>query len=740
MLNELSQVANALKRRKIPLKRRSDVLDPMTKNAPTLVIKLGPDGALAGLEVVAGETAGEWLRVKHGSEGAAFPGFNLPAPLCELVDSTSRKEVEKHIDPRARRYVAPKDAARIAWELLGKAKVRQFTAPEKQQFLRSVRELVGWLESDLQESGPDLVNLRTLLAVTRKANLDLPQLASRLTDFLKTDGAGQDLSLDDWALLLRLLFEEKTGKRKTWTQPIFLDLADGDPNHVPVADRRTAELLNRYLLANPPRAYKKEARGPARVAKAKTGVRLESGGIQCRDAYSGERCNIPDTFPKPKIAVLGNVCLFSNNTQEAECLSRYGLGGSATFKVSTTNASLFSDALLTIAGEERRNITCRSIPGNKSKRELLCVYLEDEPDASDPFVELFGGQSETAAEADFAAVAKPVLDALDARIHANPNQLLRLFCICSLDKANKQVSLSRSYTVREVMTAAKAWQDGAANAPPVTMPFFDKETKKSMWKSRTVPSPLETAIVLNRVWASGDEGGFRSNFERALSIADAYDIFIAPDAIRNAKVRSALQVILLRMRALFTRAAILKVAYDWRELDALQKRKPLHERARWQVLKTVALIGIFLRHLGHQHEVFMKEPIYQVGRLLALADSLHFQYCKWVRTSAEKRKAGRVDAPSELLGNALFGGALENPLIALARLAGRIHPYKGWADTYSGEDAGLVHWFVRQMAECERQIDPNTLPKRMEDVHKAQLMLGYLADNPKSEKKETETT
>ena len=57
----------------------------------------------------------------------------------------------------------------------------------------------------------------------------------------------------------------------------------------------------------------------------------------------------------------------------------------------------------------------------------------------------------------------------------------------------------------------------------------------------------------------------------------------------------------------------------------------------------------------------MKDTIYQVGRLLAIADSLHFQYCKWVRTSDEKRKQGKVDAPGELLGNALFTSAMTIP-------------------------------------------------------------------------------
>ena len=132
----------------------------------------------------------------------------------------------------------------------------------------------------------------------------------------------------------------------------------------------------------------------------------------------------------------------------------------------------------------------------------------------------------------------------------------------------------------------------------------------------------------------------------------------------------------------------------------------------------------------------MEDSTYQIGRLLTLADSLHFQYCKWVRTSEEKRKSGKIDTPSELLGNSLFNFALDNPVAALARLAERIRPYKGWADTYSGEDAGLVRWFVRQMGECERQLDTIDLPDRMEDIHKAQLLLGYLADHPKTETEE----
>lgn len=251
--------------------------------------------------------------------------------------------------------------------------------------------------------------------------------------------------------------------------------------------------------------------------------------------------------------------------------------------------------------------------------------------------------------------------------------------------------------------------------------------EKSQRRSWTTPAPLDICAVVNTVWASKGEGGFDVRYQRDVSASDAYDIFLGPSHFREPKTRAALSILLIRMRSIFVCAGHLKAARDYERLDV---------NARWQVLKAVALIGVFLHQLGEKHEIFMRESIYQAGRLLALADSLHFQYCKFVRTSEEDRKKKKVNAPSELIGNALFNFALDSPIGALARLAERIRPYKGWADTYTGEDAGLVHWLVRQMSGCERELDPASLPPQMEDIHKAQLLLGYLADHPKSETKD----
>jgi hypothetical protein len=707
VLNELYQVVAALDARGVSIVEQHRSLTPMGKNDPLLVVELNETGAPSNFSLATGEIAGKLLRICHGSQGSSFPGFNLPTPLRTLPAEDDRRSVEQMTESRRKKGLDGKSVATRLTELFTRSRPAPFKPSQCRQFSRSVNELVGWLRDDLEGSAPELTNFLHLLEVVANARLELPQFAERLGEKLAT--APGDLTMEERVLVGEWLFT-------TRKLPVYLECEVEDVRYCRVVDVRMGELINARFLAIDAKPYD---------SKTRAGVDAASAGC---DAYTGVACEIPDSFPTPKLALLGNVRLFSNNTDEAQCFFRYGLGGSNTFNVSKLTAQRMAGALRQLASEDQLNRTCRAIPSNRAgQQDLLIAYLEDEPDAPDPYVDLFGSEAPSFDAPDFAAVAKPVLDALAGRVAANPNQLIRLFAISSLDKANKQVSLNRSFTVREVTEAAHAWQAGAANCPPVRIPFFDRQAKKLAFRERTTPSPLEVAVILNKVWVSDPNAGFRPEFQRIIAVSDAYDTFIAPAPLRQPSTRFALQTLLARMRNVFAGLGRLKVTFEFNALS---------EQARWQVLRAVALIGIFLDQLGQRYEVFMRDSIYQVGRLLSLADSLHFQYCKWVRTSEHKRKSGSVDAPSELLGNSLFNFALDNPVAALARLAERIRPYKGWADTYTSEDAGLIRWFVRQMAECERQLDSANLPARMEDVHKAQLLLGYLADHPKSQAKE----
>lgn len=725
MLNELHQVVVNLEQNRIPIPIRHQSIDPMGKNETTLVVRLGADGAIERIEVLKGEDAGKLLRISHGFEGSAFPGFNLPTPLRTLSGKEDEDRLDKLLGTRKRKSAAAGDVvARVVAELFTKSKpLPEETEADKKkrrrqinQFRLAVQELVGWLTDDFATAGDELANFRRLLQVVGTARLELEPFTQELAAFLANPTG--DHSAHD-----RLFFAEWLFKKRKF--PIFLELADDDHAALPVSDPRMGQLLNQHLLQIDPLPYTAEGRREGRITS------------QALDAFTGKPCDLPSTFDAPKLAVLGNVILFSNDADAANCRFRYGQGNSATFKVSRGIVQKMAGALLALAGEDREGKTCRSIPGNKTKRdertgkmavvrELLIAFPEDEPATNDPYADLFGSQQETFREPDFIARAEPVLKALDGKLAANVNQPIRVLTIAPVDQANKQLGLNRTFTIREVAEAARAWQSGALNCPEVTLPFYDKESKQTVWKGRTVPSPLEVVMVANQVWSADAETGLRESFERALTTGDAYDVFLGSAIVRQQKTRRLLQLLLARMIRVFQKVGRLKATRDF---------ATLHDRARWHAVKAVALIGISLNQLGHKHEAFMKESTYQVGRLLAIADSLHFQYCKWVRTTEKKRQQGKVDAPGELLGNAIFASALDDPKRALARLAERIKTYQGWATTYSGEEDWKGRWLLRLMAACEQELDLATLPERMQDIHKAQLLLGYLADHPKSETK-----
>lgn len=133
-----------------------------------------------------------------------------------------------------------------------------------------------------------------------------------------------------------------------------------------------------------------------------------------------------------------------------------------------------------------------------------------------------------------------------------------------------------------------------------------------------------------------------------------------------------------------------------------------------------AILGLLLWKLGIGKDLYMENPSYQVGRMLKFADELHALYCKKVREGS---------MPPQLLGNALMVAALDSPTQALAQLALRIAPYLGWARTNSTDAAGLSRYFLKEFGLVEAKLRNVTLPPRLDDPARAQLLLGYISGN-----------
>lgn len=725
MLNELSQVVAALDSVGVVGTSRHQHIQPMGKNDDVLIVSVGEGAVPELVEVIRAEVAQNLLKFAPANNGPSFPGLNLPTPLRTL-DAVPAEELTPAIENllalgknKSASAAALNDAIARLYKL---SAPRAFADSQINQFQRSCGEMVTHLREKLSTAPLGLVNFQRLLAHVDAAKPTLSAFAESLAEKLVKSGSEHDR----YALLLyqQVLFGVLDWKKRTaqfgtpdyWKekakqdkqpkyarQPIYFDLASLDSGSR-IARPDTGELVNQALLK----------------ADAALPQGQNEGGRFGIDAYSGDSVELQDKFPSPKVAELGPVKLFSVNTKEVQALHRYGLGGSDAFPVSSALVQRMNDALLYLADDRKRGSTCRAIPSARTGRiDLLIAYLEGVPEGREQLAEMFGGEAESFSDADFSAIAKPVIEMLEGKLAANADLTVHLVAFSSLDPGRRQISLNRSLRVRDVIRAARDWEAGARNVPQVSVWFYDKNTKQSVFRTHIAPCPLELASVVNRVWSADAKTGFSSTCQRALSVGDAYDVFLADAPLARQKARFAMELLITRMSTVL-------IALGAAKTDHAQN--PLSEPVRWQSVKAIALLGILLRQLGHHKKDFMQEPITQIGRLLALADSLHQQYCKHVR---------KGDSPSQLIGNALFNTALEQPVFALARLAERLTPYQAWARTFQSNDpeagVGLVKYFLGEIAACTAAIRLNELPQRMTDADKAKLLLGYLADHPKTE-------
>jgi len=141
----------------------------------------------------------------------------------------------------------------------------------------------------------------------------------------------------------------------------------------------------------------------------------------------------------------------------------------------------------------------------------------------------------------------------------------------------------------------------------------------------------------------------------------------------------------------------------------------------------------------------MNETAFKLGQLLAAADVVHAGYCADVRGG---------DVPPSLLGNQVFAMAQSDPNKALATLCRRWKPYDGWAkkasrntnrvstliassskdDQSRGWDIRKALRYAREMAPLAAELAPVLETCRVNDIFLAELLLGYMAGFPKTQR------
>lgn len=682
MLNELHHLANSLEKAGIKLHDwdpHFKQLPKITSKAPCYRIVLGKDGVISNVSKITPEL-GSILRKWEHDNGSSFPGMNL-CPLFRITDESKKEALRKW----------QKDQIFDAGLLLSWCidETRNWTQKLIKKQLKCLSTVPAKLSAICGKPPKEFASLHCLFERINQLQADIPgkcTLFDGLWTFiqgkLKTGERVEELV----PLLLHLGDPTKKADKDSGAVSVFFDVTG--ENGIPVAHEKTMAWINEQL---------------ARDAKPPSG---KSAGI---DAYGSEDNAGDEKFPPVRLPLLGDVKLRSM-FKDSACQTRYGTIESRSFPVGFENRKRTKAALEWLSEPSRENATW-----GKADGEILFAYPSIIPSANPQLISVFGPSSAEDQDARFEEYARQAISALQA-IQADLSDVqLQIFSLRKMDKARTKVVFYRNYSAKRLQIAATEWTDGCQNIPEIALWAWGEKKGEAILQSPRSLFPLEVARCINQVWKMD---GTSKCTTAELAPTTGLELLLA------SPMPTGLVAHLLCLTLQNTRNLLLSEG----QLQHLGKRTDLKGINKHKLL-VPALLGLLLSKMSIRKGTYMNEPAYLIGQMLNLADGLHALYCEEVRKGA---------MPPQLLGNALMPSALNSPSQALSLLAQRIGPYLGWARTNKSKKVGLSRYFLKAYGNIEEKF-AGSVPERLDDAQRAQLLLGYLAKIPTSKENDNTT-
>lgn len=480
---------------------------------------------------------------------------------------------------------------------------------------------------------------------------------------------------------------------------------------------------------------------------------LKNNAISSISSLSGKSTIlIDDKYPQITLPI-GKTYLFSA-AENIPCLERYGRIGTKRFPIGKDEADDISRSLKGITHSDKKDKTWCLIPSHKTgKKELLVVYLDDKPNFIVNQALLLGGESKSAfSESTYEAISSKAILALKGQQIQGANSLIRMFVLREADPGNKHVSLQRVYSISDLEEADNKWREAAKNVPNVAIPFFRKEIEretaklpdismlirtflddndkenKQIFISPFCPFPADLPLLTQKQWFQPREQDGKKQRDSSkvsgINMSDIYDVFFAKEYDKENMIEYILSITLQRTQPLLIGIGQANHKIGMEKFDT---------QKRFTVLKIISAIGIYLYKLGIKKENYMKDSFFYIGRFLSLIDTLHFEWCKHVRGGFPEKDENtwKKAIPPQLLGSAHLSIALDNPSSAFDILSKRLRPYKDWTRTEQSETVALARWAVGEIKNTTTLLaeKPNYLPSSTTSAERAQILLGYLAND-----------
>lgn len=678
MLLELRQLSESLKAANVAVGERDDHLVGYSKAKPLFRVELNETGKVQAVRPVSREVAARMVKYEVSKGGAreSIPGFNVPPLLVPTGAPDERSATEKAITQFAKLLRKPqrgesqKSRTAALDQLVGSCESGwDAKADAIEKCLGNAADVL--MRALAAAEGADRAAVAPLLDLLGRAKLLSPTaLREQLLDVARVAVTGEAGSEE----FLQLLF--------TKDSIVLLELADTDGT--PANHDTVWQAVNRVLLAG-------------RKGTLASGV-AEVEGDTLSDAFGEVYVPSTEKMPERKLPRLGNVKLRSNSATKP-CQTRYGWVEGQSFPVALPGRASYANAIAWLTDEEREGHTYRDL-SNACGFELpalLLAYPDPLPATRAPaLAAVLAKTNQTgplSADVRFTSAAEVLIKQLDDLKVQERNASVTIFVLAKRDTARTKLLFHRQFSANRITDAIRAWVLAAANHPPVSVRQFGEDKKPRWVRCDDTPYPDAVPRLLNTTW-----------------IWDRNEL--KPKKVSGFDFGSALTLLLDKDRTEVAAEGLRLAVTQWSDLLlAMGQAAKLGQVCTFspnEQLLLPQILGLLLFKLGHRKEVYMQAMPYWLGRLLAIADRLHRNYCELERER---------QFPPQLIGNAAMAACLDNPQAGLARLAERLPLYQRVA----GIDLG------REVAEIVRHIDADNLPKRATDEHKAQMILGYLA-------------
>jgi hypothetical protein len=445
-----------------------------------------------------------------------------------------------------------------------------------------------------------------------------------------------------------------------------------------------------------------------------------------RDAFGLDSAGAENDYDDVNAAGLGQIKLFAAN-EGIPCLTRYGLIGTKMFSAGRDARERARKTLEYILRREHEGITWKGLRKYENRNTVAFAYCTELKDAN--VIQVFDSDDTDGKENIYIseAATTTALKMLDGIAESIPDAKIVIGIIAAVDKGNSKVLVSRHYPIDRYLFGARDWQKGCKNIPEVVLPWLPLKGGKTI-KGALPIYPARAIWLLNSAWRQNGEMIMRKQGKQKVPISkrfassDAMDFLFEENEIIRERIDIGLSAIVEKStHALIT--ARLKAIFN---LYQPGNKLKFHNDYSLHYLPT--LYGLLLHKKEIRKEDYMKESIFNLGRLFAVADRLHILYSQGVRQG---------DIPSRLIGNDHISLALQNPQEAFVTLGKRMmHPYISWAKrtqdntTEFGKEVG---WCLRDVIKHTQLLADEVFPDEINDADRAKLILGYLSYGAKKQ-------